>query len=62
MEYDYGGVATGYAFNMDLVNHYWSVFHADQLVMLHPYQIAIYEDEAAELRDIYDIEWTDEEV
>lgn len=62
VEYGYGGVVTGYASNMDLVKHYCSVFHAEHLAMLHSYQIAIYEDEAAELRDIYDFEWTDEEV
>lgn len=30
--------------------------------MLHPFQIAIYEDEATELRKVYDYEWTDEEI
>lgn len=30
--------------------------------MLHPFQIAIYEDETTELREVYDYEWTDEEI
>lgn len=47
---------------MDLVNHYCSVFKAEHIAMLHPFQIAIYEEEAAELREVYDYEWTDEEI
>ena len=62
LEYGYGGVVTGNASNMDLVNHYCSVFQAEHIGMLHEFQIAIYEAEAAELRDIYDFEWTDEEI
>ena len=62
MEYGYDGVMVGYAANMDLVEHYCKVFKADHIAMLHPYQIAIYEKEAEELREVYDYEWTDEEI
>lgn len=47
---------------MDLVNHYCQVFNAEHIAMLHPYQIAIYENEAADIRRVYDYEWTDEEI
>ena len=62
VEYGYDGVVVGYAANMDLVNHYCEVFKADHIAMLHPYQIVIYEKEAEELREVYDYEWTDEEI
>lgn len=62
VEYGFGGTIVGYAANMDLVNHYCSVFKAEHIAMLHPFQIAIYEEEAAELREVYDYEWTDEEI
>lgn len=62
LEYGYGGVVTGYASNMDLVNHCCSVFKAEHIGLLHDYHIAIFESEAAELREIYDFEWTDEEI
>lgn len=35
---------------------------AEHIAMLHPFQIAIYEEEAAELREVYDYEWTDEKI
>ena len=60
VEYGFGGTIVGYAANMDLVNHYCSVFKAEHIAMLHP--DAIYEEEAAELREVYDYEWTDEEI
>lgn len=60
--YGFGGTIEGYAANMDLVNHYCSVFRAEHIAMLHPFQIVVYEEEAAELREVYDYEWTDEEI
>lgn len=62
MEYGFDGVVVGNAANMDLVNHYCQVFKAEHIAMLHPYQIAIYENEAADIRRVYDYEWTDEEI
>lgn len=59
--YGFGGTVVGYAANMDLVNHCCSVFRAEHIAMLHSFQIAIYE-EAAELREVYDYEWTDGEI
>ena len=62
VEYGYDGVIVGNAANRELVNHYCRVFKAEHIAMLHPYQIAIYEKEAAEIRRVYDYEWTDEEI
>lgn len=62
MEYGFDGVIVGYAANEDLVKHYCEVFKAEHIAMLHPFQIAIYEKEAADIREVYDYEWTDEEI
>lgn len=61
MEYRYNGISVGYAVNENLVKYYCQVFKVEHIAMLHPFQTAIYEEEAAELREIYDYEWTDEE-
>lgn len=62
MEFGFEGVVVGYAANAELVDHYCKVFKAEHVAMLHPFQIAIYERESAELREVYDYEWTDEEI
>jgi hypothetical protein len=62
VEYGYEGVIVGYAADMSLVKHYCETFHAEHIAMLHPFQIAIYENESAEIRRVYDYEWTDEEI
>ena len=61
MEYGFGGVITGYAANIELVQHYCSLFDAVHLSMLHPYQIVIEESAAERIRDVYDYDWTDED-
>lgn len=62
MDYDFGGAITGFAANMDLVQHYCRAFHAEYIGMLHEYQIFIDEKPTQELVEVYDYEWTDEEV
>ena len=62
VEYEFGGTVVGCVANMGLVNRYCSVFKAEYISMLHPFQIAIYEEEAAGLREVYDYEWTDEKI
>ena len=44
MDYDFGGAITGFAANMDLVQHYCRAFHAEYIGMLHEYQIFINEN------------------
>lgn len=62
VEYGFDGTVVGDAANMDLVNHYCNVFMAEHIAMLHPFQLAIYEEEAAKLREVYVYKWTNEEI
>ena len=62
VEYGYDGVITGNAANKELVQHYCDVFGADLLGILHPYQIMIGEESAAHIMEVYDYEWTDDEL
>lgn len=62
VEYGYDGVITGNAANQELVKHYCDVFDADLLGILHPYQIMIGEEAAAKIMEVYDYEWTDDEL
>lgn len=60
MEEGFDGVMTGYAANQELLEHYCSVFHAEFLGILHPYQFIIDDVESAKIREVYDYAWTDE--
>lgn len=62
VEYGYDGVITGNAANKELVKHYCDVFDADFLGILHPYQIMIGEEASARIMEVYDYEWTDDEL
>lgn len=48
--------------NAELLEHYCKTFHADFLGMLHPYQMMIDEENAAKIMEVYDYEWTDDEL
>ena len=52
MEYGFDGVIVGNAANRDLVRHYCEIFKAEYIATLHPYQIAIYENVATDIRRI----------
>lgn len=45
-----------------VVKHYCDVFDADFLGILHPYQIMIGEEASARIMEVYDYEWTDDEL
>ncbi len=62
VELGYDGVITGNAANLTLAKHYCEVFNADLLGILHPYQIMISEEAAADIMEVYDYEWTDDEL
>lgn len=62
IDYGFGGALTGFAANMELVKHYCAAFRAEHIGMLHEYQIFIDENLAQELVEVYDYEWTDEEI
>lgn len=46
----------------ELLEHYCKTFNADFLGMLHPYQMMIDEENAAKIMEVYDYEWTDDEL
>lgn len=62
LEYNYGGAITGNAANKELPEHYCKVFNADFLGVLHPYQMMITEENAKKIVEVYDYEWTDDEL
>lgn len=62
LEYSYGGTITGNAANKELLEHYCKVFNADFLGVLHPYQMMITEENAKKIVEVYDYEWTDDEL
>ncbi|MCD8018808.1 MAG: hypothetical protein LUF92_04270, partial [Clostridiales bacterium] len=62
LEYGFDGYMYGFAANQTLLNHYIDVFHAEFIGILHPYQFAIDENNASKIMEVYDYEWTDEEI
>lgn len=56
------GAITGNAASAELIEHYNKVFGAEHLGILHPYQFFIDESHAGEIMEVYDYEWTDEEL
>lgn len=62
IEFGYDGYMYGFAANQKLLEHYIDVFNGEVIAMLHPYQFAIDEDSARKIMEVYDYEWTDEEI
>lgn len=58
----YGGTVTANAADLPLVNHYCDVFGAVHIGIIHPYQFFIDEDNANKIKEVYDYEWTDDEL
>ena len=52
----------GFAANKELLDHYVETFNGEAIGMLHPYQFAIDETNAKKIMEVYDYDWTDEEV
>ena len=59
IDHGYDGYLYGFAANAKLLEHYLSVFGADHIGVLHPYQIAIDASHAKQIIQEYDYEWTD---
>ena len=57
IQWGYNGVLHGFARNRELVNHYVQTFGAVYLGRLHEYQIAVFEQEARKLLEVYTYEW-----
>lgn len=62
IDFGFDGLMYGFAANQELLEHYMKVFNAEFIGMLHPYQFAIDEDNAKEIVEVYDYEWTDEQI
>jgi hypothetical protein len=62
IEYGFDGYMYGYAADKELLEHYVKAFHGEYIGILHPYQFAIDEVNAAKIMEVYDYEWTDEEI
>lgn len=62
VEYGYEGYMYGFAANQDLLKHYVDTFDGEVIGILHPYQFAIDEINAQKIMEVYDYDWTDEEV
>ena len=62
IEYGFDGFMYGFAADKELLEHYVNVFNGEHIGVLHPYQFAIDEKNAAKIMEVYDYEWTDEEI
>ena len=62
LEYGFGGFMYGFAANQNLLQHYVEVFNGEIIAMLHPYQFAIDEENAKRIMEMYDYDWTDDEI
>ena len=62
VDYGYDGYVYGFAANKELLDHYVQVFNGEVIGVLHPYQFAIDESNAKKIMEVYDYDWTDEEV
>ena len=62
MDYGFAGLIYGFAANKKLLEHYVEVFHGEFIGMLHSYQFAIDEENAQKIMEVYDYEWTDEQI
>lgn len=61
-EYGYGGAISGFAASSKLMEHYCNVFGAEPICMLHPYQIFIPEEAGKHIQEVYNYEWTEENI
>lgn len=61
-DFGYNGLMTGFAANKKLLEHYRAVFNAEHIGILHPFQFAIDEENAKKIMEVYDYEWTDEQI
>ena len=60
IEYGYGGNIYGFAANQKLLEHYMEKFNAEPICMLHPYHFIIDDVNGKKIREVYDYEWTEE--
>ncbi len=61
-DYGFGGYLYGFAANEKLLEHYENNLNGEVIGILHPYQFAIDGENAREIMEVYDYEWTNEEI
>ena len=61
-DFGYNGLMTGFAANKKLLEHYCDVFNAQHIGILHPFQFAVDEENARKIMEVYDYEWTNEQI
>lgn len=61
-ERGYEGFISGFAANKKLMDHYCDKLGAQAICQLHEYQIAVFPHESAQIREVYDYEWTDDKL
>ncbi len=54
----YGGDVTGFCKNTAIMDRLIQRYGAVHIGAMHPYQIGIYDDAARHIREVYDYEWT----
>jgi len=62
VDFGYDGYMYGFAASQKLLEHYVATFNGEVIGVLHPYQFAIDEEGAKTIMEVYDYEWTDEEI
>lgn len=58
----YDGDVTGFCRNESIMNHFVKQHGAEPMGILHPYQIGIFGETSRKIREVYDYEWTDDEI
>ena len=59
----YGNIVTGFCRNINIMNHFINSHGAEFLdTRLHPYHIIFDTDASLRIREVYDYEWTDDEL
>lgn len=58
----YNGYVYGFAANQRLLYHYEDIFNAHHFGILHPYHFVIDDMTAQKVMEVYNYEWTDEEI
>lgn len=63
VEHGYGGCIYADAINIDVYNHYINEFHASEIGFISGrYRFMIDEKQTQELMEVYNYEWTEEEL
>ena len=62
IEYGYDGDVFGFAADEYLLKHYVEELGAEPLRMLHPFHFGIFGDKMKKIMEVYEYEWTDEQI